>query len=479
MRLYRILLYLFPSAFRAEYGPEMCWVFSQKRKDATSLPARFILWVGTFFEVVTNAIRVHWDIFKQDLAYTMRTLRRGPGFTITAILVIGLGVGATTASFSIADHVLIRPLPFPDWQRLVKLWETPPGGYRNEASPPNYTDWKRMSKSFESMGAYNQISMNLTGQGDPERLEGSAVSSEIIQTLRIQPMLGHRLVLADDSDKTPLTILLSYGLWQTKFNGDPGVLGKKVLLDDEPYVVIGVMPRGFYFPDREGKFWIPLRIAQDDFEDRDNNFLKVLAKLKKNVSLEEAQAEMRVIAAQLEKEYPEENAKTGVGVVLLRDEVSRQARFLLMALVGASLCVLLIACSNLANLLIARALARKKELAVRTALGAGRERLVRQLLTESLVLAVIGGAIGIFLAFTVTPLLARLVPNSLPIAESPSMNLRILLFSALATGLTGIGFGVIPAFKISRETDSSGLHEGARSGVGGRKERLRSALIVA
>ncbi len=198
MRLYRALLYLFPAAFRAEYGEEMCWIFSQRLRDASGPFAKLMLWIETPWEVAANAIRVHWDIFRQDLRYTARTLRRTPGFTFTAILVTALGVGATTAAFSIADHVLIRPLPFQDWKRLVKLWENPPGYLRLELSPPNYRDWKRMSSSFEAMGAFNQVSVNLVGQGEPERLEGVQVTAEILPILGVQPAIGRLFTAADD-----------------------------------------------------------------------------------------------------------------------------------------------------------------------------------------------------------------------------------------------------------------------------------------
>ena len=257
MRFYRFLLHLFPTAFRNEYGEEMCWIFEKRLRDASSLPSILALWIATFWEIFTNAVRVHWDIFRQDFRYTSRTLRRNPGFTLAAILVAALGVGATTAAFSITDHVLIRPLPFADWKRLVKVWENPPGYSRNELSPPNYVDYKTMSKSFETMGTFTSASTNLTGQGDPERVQGILASSEVLPMLGVQPMLGRLFTQRDDRAEAPATLVLSYGLWQRRFNGDSGVLGKKVLLDNEPFEIIGVMPRGFYFPTREEVFWTP------------------------------------------------------------------------------------------------------------------------------------------------------------------------------------------------------------------------------
>jgi predicted permease len=481
MRLYRLLLHLFPTAFRNEYGDEMCWIFEKRLRDASSFPSRLTLWVATIWEIFTNAMSVHWDIFRQDFRYTVRTLRRNPGFTLAAILVAALGVGATTGAFSITDHVLIRPLPFADSNRLVKLWESPPGYTRNELSPPNYFDWKHMSHSFETMGTFTFASTNLTGQGEPERVQGILASSEVLPMLGVQPILGRLFTSQDDRAEAPATLVLSYGLWQRRFNSDANVLGKKVLLDNEPYEIIGVMPRSFYFPTRkDDDFWAPIRFTPGaDFEDRNNHYLQAIAKLKKNVSLDEAKADMQVVASQLAQKYPEANERTTANVMLLRDELSRQTRYLLIGLVCASMCVLLIACSNLANLLLARAMGRRKELAVRSALGAGRERLVRQLLTESLMLSVLGGLLGICLTILAMPLLVRLVPNSLPIAETPSIDMRVMIFALIATAITGIGFGMIPALKSSEGTDAHALNEGSRSGVGGRRERLRSAMIIA
>jgi predicted permease len=240
------------------------------------------------------------------------------------------------------------------------------------------------------------------------------------------------------------------------------------------------MPRDFHFPSRSAELWMPARFQEhsDDFRDRNNNYLNVVARLKPGVSLAQARAEMGVVTAQLERQFPKENRQTRASVEFLRDELSQQSRLLLMALSGAAVCVLLIACANLANLLLARGLARQRELAVRAAMGAGRERLVRQLVTESLVLALVGGALGVLVAAAAVPLLARLVPASLPIAQSPSVDLRVLIFAGLISGLTGIGFGVLPALRACRQADFNALREGTRAGDG-RKERLRSALVIA
>jgi len=480
MRFSDLLLRLYPASFRAEYGDDMRAIWARRRRDAAGPLAVAALGIATVFDVLFNAAAVHWDILGQDLRYTARTLARSPGFALTAILVLALGVGANTAAFSVTDFVLIRPLPFSDPDRLVTLWEKVPGYSQMELSPANFVDWKHMSKSFEGMGAYWDTSVNLVGQGDPERLEGATVTADLLPLLGVQPVMGRLFTAAEDREGAPGTLLLSYQLWQAVFGGDAGAIGRRVNLDNEPFVVIGVMPRDFHFPSRSAELWMPARFQEhsDDFRDRNNNYLNVVARLKPGVSLAQARAEMGVVAAQLERQFPKENEQTRASVELLRDELSQQSRLLLMALSGAAVCVLLIACANLANLLLARGLARQRELAVRAAMGAGRERLVRQLVTESLVLALVGGALGVLVAAAAVPLLARLVPASLPIAQSPSVDLRVLIFAGLISGLTGIGFGVLPALRACRQADFNALREGTRAGDG-RKERLRSALVIA
>jgi predicted permease len=477
MQAYRALLHLFPISFRREYGAEMTALFAARvRQTSRGLPM-LALWIATVVDVVMNAGAAHWDVLAHDLRYTARTLVRSPGFALTAILVTALGIGANTAAFSVADFVLIRPLPFADPGRLVKLWEHPPGYGRFELSPPNYRDYKELNHSFAEMGAFHAISVNLVGEGEPQRLTGTAMTGEVLPLLGVKPLIGRAFSGADDRDGTEGTVLLSYGMWQRNFGGDPGVLGRSLLLDGAPRVVIGVMPRDFHFPSADAALWTLMPREERENQERDNNWFQVIARLKPGVTIENARADANVIAAQLEQRYPKDNQNVGASVIALRDELSSQSTLMLLALCGASICVLLIACANLANLLIARSLVRRRELDVRLALGAGRERLVRQLLTESLVIATVGGICGIAIAVAAVPLLSRLVPNSLPLAETPTVDLRVLLVAGLVTALTGIAFGVFPALRASGKGDLGALRDGSRSG-GGRRSRVRSALVV-
>ena len=478
--LYRALLHLYPAGFRAEYAADLCALFALRREQASNPFAVLLLWLDAIADTCSSAIAAHWDILRRDLAWSARSLRRSPAFTLTAIAVSALGIGATTAAFTLADHVLLRPLPYADSTRLVKIWEddSTRGYPRMDPAPANYRDWKRLSHSFEGVEAWWDLATNLSQVGNPARLEGAGITAGLLPMLGVQPALGRAFSPEDDRPGAPGTVLLSDALWRARFAADPNITGRSVLLDSRPFTVIGVMPPGFSFPSRDTQIWIAARWGEEDFADRSNNYIRVLAKLRRGVSLESAQSEMSAVAAAMERAWPKEYEHIGARVNTLRDELSWRSRMLLTALLAAALCVLLIGCTNLANLLLARALARRKELAVRTAMGAGRERLVRQLLTESLLLAVGGGIAGVLLAFAALPLLVRLVPNSLPIAGAPVIDARVLLCAACITGLTALGFGILPALRACSGT-LTGLREGSRSGAGGHKERLRSALVVA
>jgi predicted permease len=480
MKLYRALLHLYPASFRAEYGREMTAAFARRYRTASG-PGRMTLLAGAAGDTLVNATLVHAGVLRQDLRYTFRSLFAARGFAFTAILVAALGIGATTAAFSLADYVLVRPLPYQDADRLMKIWHDKAArGYpRLEPSPGNYIDWKTSSTQFDVMAAYQGYTAAIVGSGEPVRLEGTQTEPELFRVLAARPAIGRTLTEADADPAAPRTIVLSDGMWRTLFAADPGVLGRTLHLNDAPYTIVGVMPPHFMYPNRMTRYWIPLRFTPRDLENRANYYLNVLGRLKPGVTMEQARAELRSIAARLEREYPEHNKDTSATVYSLRDEIGPQSRLLLYALVGASICLLLIACTNLASLLLTRALSRQRELAVRASLGAGWNRLARQLLTESLVLALMGGALGVVLALVLQPMLVRLVPNALPVGEVPPLDVRMLVWALSLTIGTALAFGMAPALRIARGAAANGLREGAREGSSRRTERVRSTLVIA
>jgi putative ABC transport system permease protein len=478
MLLYRALLHLYPASWRVEYGEEMRSDFAARLAARGGVLSGIGLWLEALADLFSNAIAVHADVLRQDLRYAARTLRRSPGFTVAAVAIAAAGIGATTAAFTMVHHVFISPLPFAEPEQLVKMAEdrSSLGSRFWDTSPANYRDWKRMSASFVDMAAYRGLSLTITGQGEPQRVEGASVTAGMFPILGVPPLIGRLFNAGDDRDAAQGTVILSYGLWTSEFGGDPAVLGRTIRLDDTVYTVIGVMPGGFYFPNREARYWTAMRWAPANFEDRTDTYIYAVARLKPGVSVAQAQAEMRTVGGRLAQAYPKEMAQSSVTVLRLREDVSAQSLLLLKVLLSAALCVLLIACANLASLLIARAAVRRRELAVRTALGAGRERLVRQMLTESFLVALAGGALGLLIAHSALPLLVRLIPVALPIAEIPPVDARVLIASVLLVCTTATGFGVVPALRGVRRME--GLGEGGRSGMGARRQRVRSAMVV-
>jgi predicted permease len=475
--LYRLLLRLYPASFRLEYGDEMVAVFAQACADTSPFGRLGLLLRAVAGETVA-AMGAHWAIATQDVRYTARTLVRAPGFALTAIVVTALGVGVNTAAFSVADFVLLRPLPFADADRLVRLCEGPlkGGGWgcNNQLSPANYRDFKATSASFEAFGAFAADSLNLVGAGEPRRLEVTPVTPEVLPLLGVPPGLG-RVFTKSDDDRT--SVVLSYGLWQSQFGGDPAVLGRAVTLNGAPYTVIGVMPPAFYFPHRDIQIWTLLTFSAQDLENRDASYIEGVGRLRPGIGFEQARTELEAIAARLSRDYPDSNAETGISFYRMRDAMSPRFRLMLLALGGATLCLLLLTCANLANLLLARASARERELAVRLALGAGNDRLRRQLITEGVILAMLGGAAGLAVAAACVPLLASLVPSTLPVATQPSLDLRVLTLALLFTTLAGLGFGMLPALRAGRSARFAALRDGVRGG-GGRTQRVRAVLVT-
>lgn len=483
MLFYRALLHLYPRSFRAEYRDQMLDSIAARRAQA-GFAGRVALTAETIADTVITAGRLHAELLTQDVRYTARTLRRAPGFAITAILLTAIGTGATTAALAVADHVLLRPLPYQEPDRLVNFWQqdTTVGGY-NVLSPANYLDLVAATTAFESVAAYTPRSANLVGEGAPVRLEGHLATGDLFEVLGRSAAVGRTFTAADAADSAPPVVVLSHGAWQTYFGGEPSVLGRDVSLNGIQHTVIGVMPRDFMFPDRRSEFWAPLSLSQSalgpGFDDRTNTFLWTVARLSQDASLARADAELDATAAELARRFPDANENLGILTVGLRGTLTRANRTMVAAVAGAALCLLLIASTNLAGLILSRGLSRQREMAVRAAIGAGRERLIRQMLTESALIAVAGGALGAALAWMGAPLLARLVPTSLPIAETPTIDWRFAALAAAAALVTALACGLLPARRAAAGASPEALRESSRTGSSRRTERLRGALVVA
>jgi len=454
---YRALLRLYPAGFRYEYGDELCTIFEERLRQTSRIAAI----MAAIADVVSNAFAAHWDMLKQDLTYAARTFQRAPGFAATAILIVALGIGANTAAFSLADFVLLRPLPFPRSSELVELWNSAEDFSQNEASPALFRDWKAMAtSSFSGMAAYAGGAANMVGHGSPLRLSMARVTPELLPLIGVPAQIGSLITPANSANGA--TAVLSNDLWRTQFGADPGVIGQTVRLDGKTFTIIGVMPGGYRFPNRDVEMWTSMLLAGDAFQDRTDTYLHVIGRLKRGVTRETAESELANVSARIRRQYPEDDPKERIWMQGLRDQVSRRSRLLVLALCGASFCILLLACANLASLLLARGVNRTRELSIRTALGAGRDRIVRQLITESVTLAIIGGLVGVMMAWAALPLLARLVPTTLPIDEVPSIDLRVLAFAAVLIAITGLVFGVVPALRKPNN----------------RHQRIRSGLVV-
>lgn len=474
MRLHAVLLRLYPRSFRLSYGADLQRQF-QRRRDAAVGMAVAGVWASEIADIISNAARLHADLLRQDVRQTLRSLWRARGFAAAVIVVTALGVGATTAVFSVADHVLLRPLPYAEPDRLVKIWHRTDLYSRLEVSPPNFVDWQRETTSFSEMAAFTAATMNLTGAGEPTVLTAAFVSANLFDLLGATPLHGRRFLETENRPGRASVAILSERLWRGTFGADPAMIGRSIVLNNQAWTVVGIMPAAFRYPSRLIDVWIPLLPPESLSEPRDSWSLQVVARLKPGYTRERASADVQAVQARLTQQYPE-NRGVGATLIGLRDEVAPQGRMLLYVLLGATVGILLIACTNLASLLLARSSARERELAVRLALGAGRERLLRQFLTESTMLAGVGGALGVLIAVNVTPLIVRLVPTQLPIAELPGFDARVLFVALMATLVTGVSFGIWPVLRNSR--DAGALRDGQRAGTSRHTARARAILVV-
>ena len=389
----------------------------------------------------------------QDIRYAFRMLLKRPSFTVIVVLTLALGIGANTTIFSAIDAVLLNPLPYKDPDRLVVVWETNKQvGDRNEVTIGNFRDWRSRNQVFDQIGSLFYTDMHLTGIGEPERIKSCVVTTNFFQVLGVQPMLGRSFLSEEEQPGRQFAVILSHDLWQRLFSSDRNLLNKSLTLNGHQVAVVGVMPAGFelQFPSSvHVDMWVPMTIGEGDL-DRSNNFLYTLARLKPNVSREQAQSAMNLIASQLQQEHPETNAERGVYVVPLHKQVVRNVESYLYMLFAAVGFVLLIACANVAGLLLARVTARHREVAIRLAVGASRWHLVRQLLTESLILSVVSGVLGLLLAYGGIKLLLALTPSEVPRLREIGLHVPVFLWTLAISIVAGVLFGLIPAIQASK-----------------------------
>jgi putative ABC transport system permease protein len=428
------------------------------------------------------------ETFWQDIRYGIRMLLKAPSFSIVATIALALGIGANTAIFSVVNAVLLRPLPFPNSEQLMMVWETDAtrGQVRGTASYPDFADWRDQNHVFEHMASFHNSDFIVTGRGESARLQGAVVNADLFPLLGVTPAIGRGFLPEEDKPgETGRVLLLSQELFQRRFNADPNVVGQSMVLDGKNYTIIGVMPHAFQFPiqNEPVELWTTVALDREGkdpiTDERGAHYMNVIARLKLGVSKEQAQSEMTAISARLEQQYPDKNLHRSSKVEPALDALVGNIRPALLILLGAVGCVLLIACANVANLLLARAMTRHKEMAIRSALGASRSRVVRQLLTESVLLSLAGGALGLILAIWWSDLLVALGKEDIPRALQVGMDWRVLGFTLTVSVLTGIIFGLVPALHSSKTQLTETLKEGGRgSGEGARRNKIRGVLIV-
>ncbi len=418
------------------------------------------------------------DTLLADIKYGARMLLRRPGFAAVAIVTMALGIGANAAIFSVVNSLLLRPPAYGEPDRIVTVWGTTPDIPREEASLPDFADWREQNTVFSSMAGATLASVNVTGEGDPERVVGAKITHGFLDTMRVAPERGRDITADEDRPNAERVTLLSHSFWERRFGGDPNILGRTVELNGLSFTVVGVMPASFKCPAAPRvDVYVPLAQSVAD-AGRRSDFLSVFARLRPDVTPEAAETEMKAIMARLAEQYPDSNANWTVFVLPLQDLLVEQSRPVLLILFGAVAFVLLIACANVANLMLARASSRHREIAIRAALGAGRWRIARQVLTESVLLSLVGGAAGLLLAPWVTELLLLALPGSVPDLVDVSVDRWVIAFTFGLATATGALFGLVPALQVSRVGAGEALKDGGRGMAGDARRRLRGMLVA-